>query len=120
MAFTGIMTTEAEIDQKTGAGVSSDFDDVMKTAKCLQAESKVNIIGRYNFSDTYATLNVDVKYFLSDLVSSMVAIEGIKYDMGGYTNQTEAAHMINVLDEDVKFGLSLLRNKEIQRFMNNA
>ena len=97
MAFTGIMTTEAEIDQKSGAGVSASYTDTMKTAKLLQVESFINVLTRTNFSDSFATLNVDVKGILSEASSSLVAIEAIKYDMSGYTTRIEAEDMINLL-----------------------
>ena len=55
------MTTEAEIIQKAGAGKSATFDTTMMTAANLRAESTINCMARYNFSDTFATLNIDVK-----------------------------------------------------------
>jgi len=120
MAYTGIMTTEADIDQKTGAGVSSAFTDVMKTAATLRAESFCNTVASYNFSDNYAALNVDVKYLLSEIVSCMVAIEGIAYTMKGYLNIREAENKINVLRDIKNQALAVLRVKNTQDFMNNA
>jgi len=120
MAYTGIMTTEAEIDQKMGAGASASFTDVMKTASTLQAESTINVTTRYNFSDNFSTLNSDVKMILSDIASSLVAIEGISYDMSGYTSRIEAEDKINVLRDAALRGLSLIRDKKQQDFINNA
>ena len=121
MAYTGIMTTEAEIDQKTGAGVSAAFTDVMKTAATLQAESTVNVVCRYNFSDAVtAGLNADVKGILSDIVSSLVAIEAISYTLSGFTSRIEAEDKINVLRDASLRGLSILRDKKQQEFMINA
>ena len=121
MAFTGIMCTEAEIDQKSGANVNSAYTDTMKTQAVLQAESMCNVIGRYNFSDNWAaTLNADVKYLLTMIVSSFVAKEAITYDPSGYTNQEEAANMINVLHDNVVNGLSLLREIDYVDFIKNA
>lgn len=115
-----IMTTEAEIEQKSGAGVSATFDTTMMTAANLRAESTVNAVCRYNFSDDYAALNADVKGILSDVCSSLVAIEAISYDMSGYTTRTEAEDMINILRDGALRGLSLLRDKKVQDFMNGA
>jgi len=120
MAYTGIMTTEAEIDQKTGAGVSASWTDVMKTAATLQAESTVNVTCRFNFSDAVtAGLNADVKGILSDIVSSLVAIEGIAYDFSGY-NRIAAEDKINVLRDAALRGLSIIRDKKNQKFMEEA
>lgn len=115
-----IMTTEAEIQQKSGAGVNVAFDTTMMTAAGIRAESTVNVLCRHNYSDTYATLNADVKGILSDIVSSLVAIEAIAYDMSGYTSRIEAEDMINVLRDGALRGLSILRDKKNQTFVNDA
>lgn len=122
MAFTGIMCAEADIDQRTGANVSAAYTDVMKTAACLCAESTVNVMCKFNFSDPYtaATLNVDVKYILTDVVASLVAIQAICYDMSGYTSRSEAENIITVLRDAVLRGLSILRDKKPQDFLNAA
>lgn len=115
-----IMTTEAEIEQKSGAGVSAAFDTTMMTASNLRAESIINCICRYNFSDTFATLNLDVKQILSDFCSSFVAIEAISYDMSGYTTRIEAEDMINILRDGMLRNISLLRVQEVVTFINGA
>ncbi len=115
-----IMTTEAEIVQKAGAGKSAAFDTTMMTAANLRAESTINNMARYNFSDTFATLNIDVKQLLSDIASSLVAIEAIAYDMSGYTSRIEAEDMINVQRDIALRGLSLLRNQQVVTFINGA
>ena len=115
-----IMTTEAEIEQKSGAGVSATFDTTAMTASNLRAESMVNSMARFNFSDAYAALNVDVKHLLGDICSSFVAIEAISYDMSGYTSRTEAEDIINVLRDGMLRNLSILRDKKVQDFMNGA
>jgi len=117
MAVTSIMTTEIEITSKEGAGVSPDLTDGMHDAWVLQAENKVNVIARYNFSDAYAALDVDVKSILSDLVSSMVAKNGIRYDMGGYTNINEALAMLNDLQLNINENWGLLKDKVKQGFI---
>lgn len=114
------MTTEAEIEQKSGAGKSATFDTTMMTAANLRAESTVNVAARYNFSDVYSTLNADVKGILSDICSSLVAIEAISYDMSGYTSRTEAEDIINVLRDGALRGISILRDKKAQDFINGA
>lgn len=114
------MCTEAEIDQRSGAGVSASYTNTMKTAATLSAESTVNTMCRYNFSDNYATLNTDVKYILTDIVASLVAIQAICYDLSGYTTRIEAEDLINVLRDAALRGLSILRDKKAQDFLNDA
>jgi len=115
-----IMTTEAEIIQKAGSGKSATFDTTMMTAANLRAESTVNCMCRYNFSDAYAGLNADIKGLLSDVCSSLVAIEAICYDMSGYDSRTAAEDQINVLRDGALRGLSILRDKKTQDFINGA
>ena len=114
------MTTEVEIIQKAGAGKSAAFDTTMMTAANLRAESIINCVCKYNFSDKYSTLNVDVKHILSDFCSSFVAIEAISYDMSGYTSRIEAEDMINVLRDGMLRAMMLLRNKNVVTFINGA
>ena len=114
------MTTEAEIQQKSGANVNVAFDTTMMTAANLRAESTINCIARYNFSDNFATLNVDVKQLLSDIASSLVAIEAISYDLSGYTSRIEAEDMITVLRDGALRGLSILRDQKTVTFINGA
>lgn len=120
MVGTYVMTTETDVLSKIGDGVSPDFTDAMKTAAGLRAENKVNSTIRFNFSDVYATLNIDVKYLISDIVSSLIAIEGIKYDMGGYTTRTEAEDMVNIERDSWQFNMSVLRDKKVEDFINAA
>lgn len=114
------MTTEAEIEQKSGAGVNAAFDTTMMTAAAIRAESTVNAVCRFNFSDKYAGLNADTKGILNDIVSSLVAIEAISYDMSGYTSRTEAENMVNIQRDAALRGLSLIRDKKVQDFINGA
>ena len=115
------MTTEAEIIQKAGAGKSATFDTTMMTAAAIRAESTVNCVCRYNFSDAVTTgLNVDVKGIFSDVVSSLAAIEAIAYDMSGYTSRIEAEDMINILRDNALRGLSILRDQKAVVFINGA
>jgi len=114
------MTTEAEIQQKSGANVNAAFNTAMMTASCLRAESLVNCLTRYNFSDTYTTLNADVKGILNDIVSSLVAIEAISYDMSGYTTRIEAEDMVNINKDIALRGIAILRDQKVVTFINGA
>ena len=116
-----IMTTEAEIIQKAGAGKAVAFDTTMMTAANLQGESMINAVTRHNYSDDVtAGMNADVVGILSDVASSFAAIQAIAYDMAGYTSRIEAEDMINILRDGMLRGLNILRDKEVQRFINGA
>ena len=114
MAFSGITATEAEIDQKSGAGVSTSFTDTMKTQALLMAEGRLNSETKFNWSDWYAlNPDVDLKHTVTSVTASLVAMDAINYDMKGYTSRLEAQTMLDVLDGIVKAGLRTL--KEIDK-----
>ena len=114
-----IMTTEAEILQKMGKNANvTDFDTTAMTAANLRAESTINVMARFDYSALVtAGLGSSVKGLLSDIASSLVAIEGIAYDMSGFTSRIEAEDMINVLRDGALRGLAILRDKKNQDFV---
>lgn len=121
MADTGIFCTTAEVLRKAGANASATSTAEAYTNDYVtQAESLINAVCRYNFSDAYAGLNADVKGLLKEVASNIAAIYCIQYDMSGFTSRTEAEDMINVLRDAALRGLSLLRDKKVQDFINGA
>ena len=121
MADTGIFCTTAQVEQKAGAGASEvSITDPYTNDYVAQAESVINTVCRYNFSDVYATLNDDVKMILQQIASDLAAIYVISYDMSGYSSRIEAEDMINILRDSSLRGLSLLRDKKPQEFIKKA
>ena len=121
MAFTGITATEAQIDQKTGADVDTDFTDTMKTESLLQAESFLNVETLFNWSDWYAdSPNVDVKSVVTMVTTSLVAIDAINYNLNSYPTRAQAATMMNVLRDNVIRGLETLRKTANKDFAQGA
>jgi len=125
MAHTGIFATSDEILVKAGEGYDTGVTEARINALCLQVESTINVLTRYNWSDAYAGLNADVKGILSEVASNLVAIYIIIYNMrgegnSGYGSRIEAEDMINVLRDGALRGLSILRDKKAQDFMNAA
>ena len=85
-----------------------------------QAESLINVMTRYNWTDVYtATLNDDVKKILEGVASDLAAIQIILYDMSAYTSRIEAEDMINVLRDNALRGLAILRDKKNQSFLRD-
>ena len=121
MADTGIFATTAEVERKAGANASATSTaEAYVNDYMTQAESLINVMVRFNFSDVYSTLNVDVKGILKEVASNIAAIYVIQYDMSGYTSRIEAEDMINVLRDAALRGLSLLRDKKAKEFIDNA
>lgn len=119
MTFSGITATEAEIDQQAGANVSVLYTDVMKTAALLHAESLINTLTQYNWSDKYATLDADVKYIVTIATSSYVAIQAINYDPDAIGRST-AIHRINVLKDQFNMAIAQLKEQAKRAFVQNA
>lgn len=120
MAHTGIFATSDEILVKAGENYDTSITEARINALCLQVESFINTYCRYNYSDAYAGLNADVKGILSEVASNLVAIYIISYNMSGFTSLDEAKAMITLLRDSAIRGLSILRDKETQRFINGA
>lgn len=121
MVYTGIFATEAALNSKAGENVdATGWTEANKNIWIAEAEAEINCHCRFNFSDVYSSLNADVKHILSMVASNLVAIQGIMYNMSGYTSRVEAEDMINVLRDAALRGLSILRDKKYIDFITNA
>ena len=121
MADTGIFATTAEVGYKAGANASATSKaEGYVNSFMTQVESEINCLCRYNFSDNYNTLNADVKGILKEVASNLAAIYVIQYDMSGFTTRTEAEDMINILRDAALRGMSILRDKKVQDFINGT
>lgn len=124
VVWTGTLATYNDVVSKVGADVATELTTgnrfELLNNLVLQAESMLNTITRYNWIDAYSGLNADVKFVLNDVVSSMAAINAIAYDMDGYGDRVTAEDMINVQRDNVLRGISILRDKKQQDFINGA
>ena len=118
MAHTGIFATSDEILVKAGENYDTSITEARINALCLQVESFINSATRYNWTDVYSTLNVDVKYLLSEIESNLVAIYIISYNMAEYTTRWEARDMITILRDRANWALKILQDKKTQDFVN--
>ena len=121
IADTGIFATTAEVERKAGANASSvSKAEAYVNQYLTEAESEINVLTRFNWSDAYAGLDVDVKGILKNVASNLAAIMVIQYDFSGFTSRTEAEDMINVLRDSALRGMSILRDKKQETFMRGA
>lgn len=80
-----------------------------------QAEGTLNAITRKDWVADYASVKANFKPILDDTISSMVAMNIINYDMGGYTSRQEAQTMLDYLRDTINRNLDALKddkNKE--------
>lgn len=121
MTHDGIFATKAECDAKAGENIdATGWTEANINAWCLQSESYINCVARYNFSDAFGTLNVDVRSILSEASSNIVAIYGIQYNMAGFTSRVEAEDMVNILWARLERCLKLLSDQKTVTFMRGA
>ena len=121
MADTGIFATTAEVSRKAGANASATSNvEAYINDYMTQVESFINVASRKNWSDAYVGLDVDVKGILKETASNLAAIYVIQFDMSGFTSLIEAEDMITILRDAALRGISLLREKAQETFMENA
>lgn len=120
MADTGIFATTTEVQRKCGSGASTTSNvEAYINQFMTEAESYINTACKYNFSDVYSSLNVDVKGILKECASSLAAMYVILYDMNGF-GSTNAQVMLDVLRDRVSACITELKEKDKQAFIIGA
>ena len=121
MADTGIFATTAEIGYKAGANASATSKaETYTNSYIAQAESYINAVTRYNWSDAYAALNADVKGLLKEAASNIAAMHVINYDLSGFSSRAEAQQMLNFLWSRTEKCLTLLEDIKTKDFVTKA
>ena len=121
MAHAGIFATAAECASKAGELVDvTGWTEANINQWCSEAESYINVLCNNNFSDSYATLNTDIKKILTEACSNLVGIYGISYNMAGYTTRIEAEDIISFLWARFLQCIEVLKDDRTVKFMNNT
>jgi TRAP-type mannitol/chloroaromatic compound transport system substrate-binding protein len=118
--MTETMCAKADVQLKAGAWYNTAITDGKYTTLINQAESHINAVTRINYTDTYAALNVDVQKILQDAASSYAARMVIAYDLSNYPSLAQAQTLIDVNQEILQRCLSLLKEKEVTKFVDGA
>lgn len=114
----GSFTTGSECVAKAGSGYNTSFNYYLGSV-IRQAEGTINVTARYDLS-TAGSLDLigsAWKPFLSDICSSLVAIQAITYDINSYTTRITAEDMINVQRDNALRGLTILKEIKVQEAM---
>ena len=118
---TGIFCTNAEVERRAGANASATSSAVGYTDDYItQAESFINCVTRFNYSDDYAGLDVDVKGILKMAASCLAAMDVIMYDMSGFTSRYEAETMLDMLRDKTLMAIALLSDEKVNTFIQDA
>lgn len=112
-----ILPTSGAAVWKAGANFSGDISNDMTNNWISGAESIMNTATRFNWSDSFSSLDDDVKNILNSTVENLVAIDMITYDMSGYSSRGEAESMITVLRDSILRNFSILRDIKSQTFL---
>lgn len=124
MADTGIFATTLEVQEKAGDNASTTASAEAYTNSYMsQVESTINGAVRFNFSDAYSGLNTDVKKILTEVASNLAAIYVLNYKPSGQDgnmSRIEYEDRINILRDAALRGLSILRDKKVETFINGA
>ena len=121
MVDTGIFATTAEVVRKAGANASAvSATEAYINQYMTEAESEINAVTRYNWSDAYAGLNADVKGILKSAASNLAAIYVIQYDMDSFPTLRQAEDMVNILRDGYQRAISLLKDQKRKVFIDGA
>ena len=124
MGHEGIYATSTECIHKLGRFYNAtDVDEARINELMVQAEGVINDAGRKVFATdaaAFTALSSDVRGILSLISSNYVGMSGIAYDMSAFPTRTQAEDVINVLRDGMLLGLSILKDKKVQTFLEKA
>jgi len=122
MADEGIYTKNADIQARAGINANTTSKATAATdVYVLDIESMINVRTRFNWSDAFtAGLNADVGGILTHTGACWCAMIVISSDMSGYTSRDEASIMLDFLNNEVNKGISFLKEKAAETFINGA
>ena len=122
MADAGEFAKDADILLRVGTSASATvkaagwFDTII-----VDCEAIVSCATKFDWVGLgAAAINDTVEGILTDATASLAAINGIIWDMSGFTSRIEAEDMINVLRDRYLLDISILRDKKVQDFVVGA
>ena len=120
MADTGIFATTAEVERKTGANASAvSKAEAYVNQYMTEAESEINVITGFNWSDAFSGLDVDKKGILKRAATCLAATDVINFDPDAIGRST-AELQIDKLRDDYLRCISILRQVVKRDFVNDT
>jgi len=120
MADTGVFATTLQVQNKVGANASTVSNtEVYINDFMLQAESKINSDSRFNWSDVYSTLNIDVKSLLTLAASNLAATFVLNWDASGLGSR-EFETRLDVLKDSYDDAIKLLKDWKTRTYVEGA
>jgi hypothetical protein len=93
---TTMVADTTDVDGFMGENVSASFTEAMEDLVGVYTEAYLCVLIKFDAVTNWANLDDVYKLMLSEYVARAIAVEGIKYDMSGYTSRIEAEDMINI------------------------
>jgi hypothetical protein len=116
-----VLTTSQACIYKAGANYNSIFNQqsghTIIAKFCDQAEAQVGALTRRDWVALSASTITTLKGILDDVVSDMVAMKIINYDMKNYTSRQEATTMLDVIRDNIERNIKDLKDGKIQEEM---
>lgn len=120
----GTFATSGACIFKAGVGMNDIFKKASGAAiieqYLRQAEAKINVMTRRDWSGAFVDISGDVVKILEDTASDLAGMKMINYDMQGYGTQAKAETMLDVLRDNSFTNLSILRDLKQQDFIDGA
>lgn len=112
MAWT-LCTSGAAI-QKAGVGANSTITTSGAVLKewSDQVEGSINAETRQNWISDYSNVPEGFKGILAEAASSFIGMKIINYDMSGYTSRSEAQTMLDVLRDQYRGSIAVLKDEK--------
>jgi hypothetical protein len=93
---TTMVADTTDVDGFMGENVSASFTEAMEDLVGVYTEAYLCVLIKFDAVTNWTNLDDVYKLMLSEYVARAIAVEGIKYDMSGYTSRIEAEDMINI------------------------
>jgi hypothetical protein len=74
------------------------------------AEGRIMAETRRDWKTNFANLDTGIQGIIQDICSSLIAMNIVAYDMGGYTDRREAETILDVNDDRSNKGLTILKD----------
>jgi len=119
----GTICASGAVIAKAGTYINSIFTtgwtDASEYEKfILEAESFVCDVSKYDWVTNYASLDANKKYILNEVVSSLAAMQVIRYDLSGFPRLLEAQTRLDVLSDRVGVIIKMLEIQDNVSWIN--
>jgi hypothetical protein len=118
MAFSHVLVTEAELDAMAGENVdTTGWIEANKQAWANQAGGYLCALMSYDLITNVASLTANGKQIFAEYIARYCAINGIAYNMAGFTTRQEAENLIDIHAYRIEKIEKELKNKSTQDYL---